>query len=84
MNDKEMIIAAITSLRPTGWSLIGYDFEDLIYDEGIKPITKSELDAEIKVIENKLKAEAEAKAAQRQAILDRIGLTADEVKLLLG
>ena len=30
------------------------------------------------------KAEAEAKAAQRQAILDRLGLTADEAKLLLG
>ena len=30
------------------------------------------------------KAEAEAKAAQRQAILDRLGLTADELKLLLG
>ena len=84
MNDKEMIIAAIASLRQTGWSLIGYDFEDLIYDEGIKPITKSELDAEIKVIKSKLKAEAETKETQRQAILDRIGLTADEVKLLLG
>ncbi len=29
-------------------------------------------------------AEAEAKAAEKQAILDRIGLTADEAKLLLG
>jgi hypothetical protein len=29
-------------------------------------------------------AEAEAKAAARQAILDRLGLTADEAKLLLG
>jgi hypothetical protein len=29
-------------------------------------------------------AEAQAKAAQRQAILDRLGLTADEAKLLLG
>jgi hypothetical protein len=29
-------------------------------------------------------AEADAKAAQRQAILDRLGLTADEAKLLLG
>ena len=28
--------------------------------------------------------EAEAKAAARQAILDRLGLTADEAKLLLG
>jgi hypothetical protein len=30
------------------------------------------------------KAEAEAKAIQRQEILDRLGLTADEAKLLLG
>jgi predicted nucleic acid-binding Zn-ribbon protein len=29
-------------------------------------------------------AEAEAKAVARQAILDRLGLTADEAKLLLG
>jgi hypothetical protein len=37
--------------------------------------TKDELTA--------LEAE-ETKAAEKQAILDRIGLTADEVKLLLG
>ena len=29
-------------------------------------------------------AEAEAKAAQRQVILDKLGLTADEARLLLG
>ena len=29
-------------------------------------------------------AEAEARAAQRQAILDKLGLTADEARLLLG
>jgi len=29
-------------------------------------------------------AEAEAKAAQRQAILDKLGLTADEARLLLN
>jgi hypothetical protein len=29
-------------------------------------------------------AEAQAKATARQAILDRLGLTADEAKLLLG
>jgi len=31
-----------------------------------------------------LKADTEAKEAARQAILDRLGLTADEAKLLLG
>ena len=30
------------------------------------------------------KSEIEAKNAERQAILDRLGLTADEAKLLLG
>jgi hypothetical protein len=30
------------------------------------------------------KAEAEAKAAQRQAILDRLGLTSEEAALLLS
>jgi hypothetical protein len=29
-------------------------------------------------------AEVEAKAAEKQALLDRLGITADEAKLLLG
>ncbi len=29
-------------------------------------------------------AQAEAKAAERQAILDRLGLTADELQTILG
>jgi hypothetical protein len=32
----------------------------------------------------KLKAEADAKATAKAAILDRLGLTADEAKLILG
>jgi len=37
-----------------------------------------------KAIEAKIKLDIEAKAAARQAILDRLGLTADEAKLILG
>ena len=46
--------------------------------------------AEFKIYEadqkaqQELKTEAEAKALQRQAILDRLGLTADELKTILG
>jgi predicted ArsR family transcriptional regulator len=53
-------------------------------------IVRDATDAEIKQFatdatnEVKRKAEAEAKIAQRQAILDRLGLTADEAKLILG
>ena len=35
-------------------------------------------------IEAKAKAEAETKAVQRQLILDKLGLTSDEAKLLIG
>lgn len=37
-----------------------------------------------KAYESILKAEADAKEATRQAILDRIGLTSDELKTILG
>jgi len=46
--------------------------------------------AEVKVYEKEKAAEAaklaeaEAKAAEKQAILDRLGLSADDVKLLFG
>ena len=44
----------------------------------ISQMAKDKADAEARL------AEAEAKEAARQAILDRLGLTADEAKLLLG
>ena len=37
-----------------------------------------------KAAELAAKAETEAKAAEKQALLDRLGITADEAKLLLG
>jgi hypothetical protein len=37
-----------------------------------------------KELENQRQAEIEAKATARQVIADRLGLTADELKLLLG
>lgn len=40
--------------------------------------------AENKALAKLREAEAEAKAAKRQLILDKLGLTADEAKLLIG
>ena len=60
---------------------------DTLTDEIIdKEMTNAEfaqykLEQEKRVLE---KQEAEAKATARQAVLDRLGLTADEAKLLLG
>jgi hypothetical protein len=55
-------------------------------EEVLREATKAEKDEAKARLEKlaEIEAEAEAKAAQRQAILDRLGLTADEAKLLLG
>ena len=67
-----------------GWTISNDDFDTLIYDEGVEPITKKQFDDTLKIID-KINADKEsAKAAQRQAILDRLGLTTDEAKLILG
>lgn len=55
--------------------------EEIVRDATDDEIAQIKLDAANALTR---KAEAEAKEAQRQAILDRLGLTADEAKLLLG
>jgi len=83
MND---LVKAIRLLRPTAqFSFTDNDYSTIKWDdlEGQAP-TQKEIDAAIKQVIANEKAEAEAKQAARQAILDRLGLTADEAKLLLG
>jgi hypothetical protein len=55
--------------------------EEIIRDANAAEIAQIKLDA---ADAKAAKAEVEAKETQRQAILDRLGLTADEAKLLLG
>ena len=57
---------------------------------GYKQLSAEEYDAVInewadaRIAKEKLQAEAETKETERLAILNRIGLTADEAKLILG
>jgi len=55
--------------------------EEIIRDASVEEIAQMKIDASNSKEE---KAEAEAKIAQRQLILDKLGLTADEAKLLIG
>jgi len=55
--------------------------EEIVRDATAEEISQMESDAANAAAR---KAEIEAKDAQKQAILDRLGLTADEAKLLLG
>jgi hypothetical protein len=55
--------------------------EEIVRDATAEEIAQMELDA---ANATAAKTQAQAKAIQRQAILDRLGLTADEAKLILG
>jgi len=55
--------------------------EEIVRDATDAEIAQMELDA---ANEAAKKAEAETKAAQRQAILDRLGLSQEEANILLG
>jgi predicted flap endonuclease-1-like 5' DNA nuclease len=55
--------------------------EEIVRNANAEELAQIELDA---ANAKARKAEAEAKEAERQAILDRIGLTADELKTILG
>jgi len=55
--------------------------EEIVRDATAAEIAQIKLDADNAA---KTKAEAEAKETAKAAILDRIGLTADELKTILG
>ena len=55
--------------------------EEIVRDANAKELKQMETDAANAAAQT---AEAQAKAAQRAAILNRLGLTADEAKLILG
>jgi predicted flap endonuclease-1-like 5' DNA nuclease len=55
--------------------------EEIVRNANAEELAQMEIDAANAPVKQ---AEAEAKEAARQAILDRLGLTADELKMILG
>ena len=83
MND---LVKAIKLLKPTAeFSYIDDDYSTVKWDvlDGDAP-TQKEIDAAIKEVKADEIAVAQAKATQRQAILDRLGITVEEAQLLLS
>jgi hypothetical protein len=82
----DYLTKAIQSLKPTAeFSFTDDDYSTIKWDvlDGDAP-TKKQIDDEIKRLKASEITQAAAKAAQRQAIADRLGLTADELQVLLG
>ena len=66
-----------------GWTIAGDDYEGITFIE-CEPITKAQFDDAFVNYET-LKAEQNSvKAAQKAALLNKLGLTEDEAKLLLS
>lgn len=74
----------LTMLRPNGgWIIKGNDYEGITF-ENCEPLTKEEFEAGFAQYDA-WKAQQEADAvAKRQALLDKLGITEEEAKLLLG
>jgi hypothetical protein len=78
--------AAILSCRYQGkeWTLDGDDYTGLTWlSDGDKP-TKDTLDSLWTEVQAEILSSTAAKAAQREALLQRLGITAEEAALLLG
>ena len=77
---------AIKSLRPTAeFSFTEEDYSTIKWDilEGNAP-TKSQIEAEIAKIKTAEATQAATNAAAKAALLDKLGITADEAALLLS
>jgi hypothetical protein len=82
----DYLTKAIFSLRPTAqFSFINDDYSTIKWDvlEGAEP-TQAEIDAEIVKIKAQEEAEKAAKVVDKAALLERLGITEDEAKLLIG
>jgi len=66
------------------WSLNGDDYDGLTWLSDTAKPTKTKLDGLWAEVQQEIANEANAKIASRQAVLDKLGLTADEAAALLG
>jgi hypothetical protein len=66
------------------YTLSGENYEDIVWHNGSPAITKAQYEAGFAQYDSLKAEQAEAKATQKAALLDRLGITEDEAKLLLA
>ena len=66
------------------WTLNGDDYEGLVWLSDTDKPTKKELDDLWPKVQSEMAAEIETKAAHKAALLNRLGITEAEAKLLLS
>jgi hypothetical protein len=84
--EQLLLVKAIKKLKPNSeFTFTECDYTTIKWDvlEGEAP-TQAEIDAAIEQVKADELAEAEARATQKAALLDRLGITEDDAKLLLA
>jgi len=74
----------IRKFKGQEWSLNGDDYEGLEWLSDTPKPTKAELDSLRDETKAEIEAELEAKAQAKAELLERLGITEDEAKLLLA
>ena len=67
-----------------GWSLNGDTYEGLIWNSDTQKPSKKELESQWESVLAEIEEEQSAKTKRKQKLLDRLGITEEEVKLLLS
>lgn len=75
----------LNKLIPTGgWVIVGDDFDSIRYDEGVTPITKKQFDDGFAAYDAWKASKETEMQSRKAAILNRLGITAEEASVLLS
>lgn len=83
---KFTIIDALQKLLPNvEWNIIDHDLSTLeIFTPGILNPTQKQIDDAINALETEYNLAQQEKATQKAALLEQLGISADQAKLLLS
>lgn len=76
--------AILTRKFNAEWVLDGDDYSGLTWLSQSNKPTKKQLDDLWPIVKKEIEDEKTSKAAEKQALLDRLGISADEARLLIS
>lgn len=83
--NNETIAKALTNLVPDAeWTLSGDDYSNLNWLSDGTPPTIEEIEAEIKLLPTKELAAKQNVETAKSSLLEKLGITAEEARLLLS
>ena len=78
-------VEVLTMLLPDGgWYISGDDFDSIIYNDNVKPLTKKQFTDGFVQYDTWQSKQNTDKMTAKSVLLEKLGITEDEAKLLLG